>query len=208
MSSLCIYPQEDSTSFLKPIADKLQGLGFDVYDGCTGDEEYARSILDSILGYDNIVFLGHGSSEALSGSNLTPFIKKDNVKLLQGKRLFLLACNSKEFISSYSLTDAIGFDIIPTGETDLFTILDQDYSYFENVPDDNDLEWFRSAIVRIMVNSFSDGDMNNMLLLYNRVKMYTNLERYACIRECKKLNYRDILKMLYDFKDCMVYQRG
>lgn len=35
----------------------------------------------------------------------------------------------------------------------------------------------------------------------------SNLERYACIRECKDLNYRDILRMLYDFKDCMVYQR-
>ena len=207
MNSLCIYPQEESTSFLKPIADKLQELGFDVYDDSTGDEDYARTILDSIPGYDNIVFLGHGSSEALSGTGLTPFIKEERVELLRGKRLFLLSCNSKEFISSYSLTDAIGFDIIPTGETDLFTILDQDYNYFENVPDENDLEWFRSAIVRIMVNSFSDGDMNNLLMLYNRVKMYTNLERYACIRECKDLNYRDILRMLYDFKDCMIYQR-
>lgn len=208
MSSLCIYPQEESTSFLKPIADKFQELGYDVYDGSTGDEEYARTILDSIPGYDNIVFLGHGSSEALSGTGLTPFIKGEKVGLLQGKRLFLLSCNSKEFISSYSLTDAIGFDIIPTGETDLYTILDQDYSYFENVPDDKDLEWFRTAIVRIIINSFSDGDMDNMIMLYNRVKMYTNLERYACIRECKELNYRDILKMLFDFKDCMVYNRG
>ena len=177
-----------------------------MYDGSTGDEDYARTILDSIPCYDNIVFLGHGSSEALSGTCVTPCIKEERVELLLGKILFLLSCNSKEFISSYSLTDAIGFDIIPTGETDLFTILDQDYSYFENVPDDNDLEWIRSAIVRSLVDSFSDGDMNNMLMLYNRVKMYTNLERYACIRECKELNYRDILKMLYDFKDCMVYQ--
>lgn len=205
MSSLCIYPQEESTSFLKPIADKLQEIGFDVYDGGTGDVEYVKTILDSIPGYDNIVFLGHGSSEALSGSGLTPLINGDRVDLLRGKRVFLLSCNSKEFISTYSLTDAIGFDIIPTGETDLYTILDQDYSYFENVPDDNDLEWFRSAIVRIIVNSFSDIDMDNMIMLYNRVKMYTNLERYACIRECKDLNYRDILRMLYDFKDCMVY---
>ncbi len=205
MSSLCIYPQEKSTSFLKPIADKLQEIGFDIYDGSTCDEEYARTILDNIPGYDNIVFLGHGSSEALSGTDLTPLIKGEYVELLRGKRLFLLSCNSREFISSYSLTDAIGFDIIPTGETDLYTILDQDYSYFENVPDDNDLEWFKTAIVRIVVNSFNDGGMSNMIMLYNKVKMYTNLERYACIRECKGLNYRDILKMLFDFKDCMVY---
>ena len=102
----------------------------------------------------------------------------------------------------------ISWQRISLTETDLYTILDQDYSYFENVPDDKDLEWFRAAIVRIIINSFSDGDMDNMIMLYNRVKMYTNLERYACIRECKELNYRDILKMLFDFKDCMVYNRG
>lgn len=177
-----------------------------MYDGSTGNEEYARSILEGIPDYDNIVFLGHGSSEALSGSGLTPLIKGEKVELFRGKRLFLLSCNSKEFISSYSLTNAIGFDIIPTGETDIHTILDQDYSYFENVPDDNDLEWFRSAIVRIIINSFNDCDMSNMLLLYNRVKMYTNIERFGCVRKAKNLHYRDILKMLYDFKDCMVYQ--
>ena len=206
MSSLCIYPQEESTSFLKPIADKLREKGFEVYDGSTGNEEYARSILEGIPDYDNIVFLGHGSSEALSGSGLTPLIKGEQVELFRGKRLFLLSCNSKEFTSSYSLSNAIGFDIIPTGETDIHTILDQDYSYFENVPDDNDLEWFRSAIVRIIINSFNDCDMSNMLLLYNRVKMYTNIERFGCVRKAMNLHYRDILKMLYDFKDCMVYQ--
>lgn len=205
MSNVCIFPQDETTVFLKPIADKLQELCFDLFDGSTDDEKYAKTILNSISDYDNIVFLGHGSSNALSGSNLTPFIEGDNVNLLRRKRLFLLSCNSKEFISSYALTNAIGFDIIPTGESDLYTILDQDYGYFENVPDDDDLEWFKAAIVRIVMNSFNDGDMSNMTMLYNRVKMYTNIERYECACKAKNLHYRDILKMLYDFKEEMVF---
>lgn len=207
MSNLCIFPQDETTVFLEPIAETLRNAGFVVFDGDTREEEYAKHIFDAIPKNDNIVFLGHGSSEALSGSNQNPLINAENVNLLKGRKLFLLACNSKEFISSYGLTNSIGFDIIPTCDMDVNTIAEQDFYYFENIPDDSDLEWFRAAIVRIIVNSFSDGDMSNMIMLYNRVKMYTNLERYTCIRECKGLNYRDILRMLYDFKDCMIYQR-
>ena len=207
MSNLCIFPQDETTAFLEPIAETLRNAGFVVLDGNTKDEGYAKLIFDVIPQNDNIVFLGHGSSEALSGSNQNPLIYAENVDVLRGKKLFLLSCNSKEFISAYGLTDSIGFDIIPTCDMDVNTIAEQDFGYFEQIPDDSNLEWFRSAIVRIIVNSFSDGNMSNMIMLYNRVKMYTNLERYACIRECKNLNYRDILRMLYDFKDCMIYQR-
>lgn len=208
MSNLCVFPQDETTAFLEPIAETLRNAGFAVLDGNTNDEEYAKLIFDSISQNDNIVFFGHGSSEALSGSNQEPLINAKNVDVLRGKKLFLLACNSKEFISSYGLTNSIGFDIIPTCDMDVNTIVEQDFGYFENIPDDSDLEWFRSAIVRIVVHSFECCNMSNMTMLYNKMKMYTNLERYACIRECKELNYRDILRMLYDFKDCMVYKRG
>ena len=208
MSGLCIFPKDETTAFLKPIANKLKTLGIVVCDGDTNDVNYTNNLYGCIPLYDNIAFLGHGSSDALSGTNQKSLIDSTNVDLLRRKSLFLLACNSKEFISSYDLKNAIGFDIIPTGEMDVSTIVDQDYGYFENIPDDADLEWFRSAIVRIVENSFNVSGMANMTMLYNMIKMFTNRERYACIRECKELNYRDILRMLYDFKDCMIYKRG
>lgn len=207
MSNLCIFPQDETTAFLAPIAQTLRKAGFDIYDGNTNDEGIATFIFEAVPNYDNVVFLGHGSSNALSGTNQEPLIDSKNVDLLRGKKLFLLACNSKEFISSYGLKSAIGFDIIPTSEMDVNTIVDQDFGYFENFPDESDLDWFRTAIVRIVVNGFENGSMENMTMLYNKIKMFTNRERYRCIRECKKLNYRDILKMLFDFKDSMVYIR-
>ena len=36
MSKLCIYPQDETTAFLKPIADVLQGDGFEVLDDENG----------------------------------------------------------------------------------------------------------------------------------------------------------------------------
>ena len=207
MSKLCIYPQDETTAFLKPIADVLQGDGFEVLDGDTRAEGYTEKVLKDIEGHDYVVFLGHGSSAALSGTNQVPLIDSGNVDALRGKRLFLLACNSKEFISSFDLKDAIGFDIIPTSDMDVNTIVDQDFNYFETIPEEEDLEWFRSAIVRIVVNAFQSSGMDNMTMLYNKIKMFTNRERYKCARECRGLHYKDILKMLYDFKESMEYVR-
>lgn len=207
MSCICIFPQDETTAFLTPIAQILQAAGVDVFDGNTNDESYSKKIFDTIPQHDTVVFLGHGSSDALSGTNQAPLIDSSNVDLLRGKTLFLLACNSKEFITAYGLKNAIGFDIIPTSEMDVNTIVDQDFSYFENIPGESDLEWFRTAIVRIVVNSFENSGMENMTMLYNKIKMFANRERYTCIRECKELHYRDILRMLFDFKDSMVYVR-
>ena len=207
MSRLCVYPKEETTAFLRPIADILQKNGYCILDGNSNIEGYADMVLKKIKESDEFVFLGHGSSSALSGTNQKPLIDSKNIDALRGKGLFLLACNSKEFISSYDLKSAIGFDIIPTSDKDVNTIIDQDYCYFENIPKYDDLEWFRKAIVRILVNSFLNSGMDNMVMLYNKIKMFTNRERYVCIRECKALHYRDILKMLYDFKENMEFVR-
>ena len=207
MRKLCIYPQDETTAFLRPIADALQKNGYDVLDGDTRTDGYTMKVLKDISKHDYVVFLGHGSSSALSGTNQEPLIDSGNVDVLRGRRLFVLACNSKEFISSFGLKDAIGFDIIPTSDMDVNTIVDQDYYYFETIPEEEDLEWFRSAIVRIVVNAFESSGMENMTMLYNKIKMFTNRERYACVRECRGLHYKDILKMLYDFKESMDYVR-
>lgn len=207
MSKLCIFPQDKTTAFLKPIADVLKKEGYDVMDGNTNEDGYAEKVLKGIFGYDYVVFLGHGSSSALSGTNQEPLIEAKNVDVLRGKRLFLLACNSREFISSFDLKDAIGFDIIPTSNMDVDAVLDQDFCYFDTMPEEEDLEWFRNAIVRIVENGLQNIDMENMTMLYNKIKMFTNRERYACVRECRNLHYKDILKMLYDFKENMEYVR-
>lgn len=207
MSKLCVFPKDETTAFLKPIANVLQKAGFDVMYGDTNEEGYAEKVLKNISAHDYVVFLGHGSSFALSGSNQKPLIEAKNVDVLRGKRVFLLACNSREFISSFELRDVIGFDIIPTSDMDVETIVDQDFCYFETIPEEEDLEWFRTAIVRIVVNSFLSSGMENMTMLYNKIRMFTNRERYACVRECRNLHYKDILKMLYDFKENMAYVR-
>lgn len=207
MSKLCIFPQDETTIFLKPIAEVLRRGGYDVFDADTRVEGHAEKVLNDISVHDYVVFLGHGSSSALSGTNQEPLIDSRNVDVLRGKRLLLLACNSKEFISLFGLKDAIGFDIIPTGDMDVNTVVDQDCYYFEARPEEKDMEWFRSAIVRIVMNSFESSGMENMTMLYNKIKMFTNRERYTCARECRDLHYRDILKMLYDFKENMEYVR-
>ena len=48
MSKLCIYPQDETTAFLKPIADVLQGDGFEVLDDDTRTEGYVEKVLKAV----------------------------------------------------------------------------------------------------------------------------------------------------------------
>lgn len=205
MNSICIYPKDETTAFLKPIADYLIGEGYYLFDGDTRQEGVSSCLLDFIGLCDDVVFLGHGSSGLLYGSEMTEWIKANNMDILRGKKLFLLSCNSREFISGYNLQNAIGFDNIPTGQYDLNSIYDNDFFYFENVLSDEDVNYFKDAIVQIVIRAFKSVGMTNMNMLANKIKMYTNRVRFDCVSHHRNLNYRDILRMLYDFKEGMLF---
>ena len=207
MSNICIFPKDVTTGFLKPVSDELRKQGYVVFDGDTREDGYAQSVINIIPNYECVVFLGHGSSTELYGSALTSFLGGDNMEVLRGKKMFLLACNSGEFLDTYSLTSSIGFGDIPTGNQDVCGIIEREWDYFESIPNDEDIKYFQSTIVRIIMNSFVCGSMSNMDMLANKIKMFTNRERYDCLRKHKELHYRDILKMLYDFKENMIYIR-
>ena len=57
MSCICIFPQDETTAFLTPIAQILQAAGVDVFDGNTNDESYSKKIFDTIPQLDTVVFL-------------------------------------------------------------------------------------------------------------------------------------------------------
>ena len=205
MNSVCIYPKDDTTAFLKPVADYLAHEGYYLYEGDTRKEGFASCMMEFVGLCDDVVFLGHGSSGQLYGTEMTSLIDATNVNILKGKKLFLLSCNSRDFISSYKLINAIGFDNIPTGEYDINSIYENESDYFENKLSDADIEYFQNAIVRIVTSAFKSEGMDNMNMLANKIKMFTNRERFDCVTKYKDLDYRDILRMLYDFKEGMLF---
>ena len=100
---VCIYPQDATTDFLRPLCDHICAtfdaveVGYDT----SGDDDPMEIIFNEIKDAETIFFLGHGMSTCLYASILdnVELFHKDNISLLEGKRLFLLACNSDQFIT-------------------------------------------------------------------------------------------------------------
>ena len=119
---VCIYPQDTTTDFLRPLCDHIcttfdaVEVGYDT----SGDDDALEVIYNEIKDAQTVFFLGHGMSTCLYASIIdnVELFHKDNISLLEGKHLFLLACNSDQFITKFKLSDAIGFGFLPTSEDD------------------------------------------------------------------------------------------
>ena len=112
---VCIYPQDLTTDFLRPLCDHICAtfdaveVGYDT----SGDDDPLELIYNEIGDAKIVFFLGHGMSTCLYASTLdnVELFNKDTISLLEGKCLFLLACDSGQFITKYNIANAIGFAI-------------------------------------------------------------------------------------------------
>ena len=118
--NVCIYPKDQTTDFLLPlyehICNNMYAIG--IHDDTTEENALDR-IYSEIHDAESVVFLGHGTSDWLCGSRFENVIfEKEKCDLLCNKRLFLLACNSNQFIKKYDLHCAVGFGFLPTSLRD------------------------------------------------------------------------------------------
>ena len=90
--TICIYPEDITTTFLRPLYKYIcatfdaVGVGYDI----SGDDDPLELIYNRLYDAQTIFFLGHGMSECLYASIIdnVQLINKDNIELLKGKRLF------------------------------------------------------------------------------------------------------------------------
>lgn len=200
---VCIYSQERdrTTDFLLPLCDHICStlsaikIGYDI----DSDEDTLEIIYDTIKDADVVLFIGHGKSDSLfaSGCDETELFGKENVMLLTDKRLFLLACNSAEFIKKYELVNAIGFGKIPTSLDDvrnwknLHKITIEDFLK-------SDIEIYNAALVNALCNSIFLETINDYSLFRERFKFQISIEIVKCLVQYKGIeNYRKIADLLF-----------
>ena len=157
---VCIYSLErdHTTDFLQSLCDHINATLFAVQIGYDVDSEddTIEEIYNAVEKADTVLFLGHGTSDSLfaSGSDETELFGKANVMLLANKRLFLLACNSAEFIKKYKLTNAIGFGKMPTSLDDARHWKNLHKTTIEDFSRD-DIDIYNNALVNALCNSIS-----------------------------------------------------
>lgn len=200
--TLCIFPQDQTTSFLEPVYDELcqhydvVGLKGDP----TEDDEYLERLEVEVDKSDTVVFLGHGSSEVLYGINFNMLIcsENGNVDLLKDKRLILFACHSREFIKRHDLKMALGFGEIPTSDYDVTN------GYLHGLPIKDltipDVEYIKTAIVRIWKKSLAEAGLTSLYRFYKAFEYYTVEEIVRCLRNRENRNFRLLADVLYYIK--------
>lgn len=203
---LCVYPTDSTTEFLQPVFDKLCKIrDIEPFSGdSVDDDDFLENLEELSKRANSIIFLGHGSTNCLYGTNLNPMIeeKLGNLQLLENKTLLLFACRSKDFIKNYNFHNALGFGFIPTTLDDarIGKLHKLDISILESL----DLDAFRECIVRIWIRTLEDNELSNLSEFQKSFSFYTNIEITDILINKKELpHYRTIADMLYYLKSDM-----
>lgn len=206
--TVCIYPEDFTTAFLRPLYEHIctsfnaVGVGYDTF----GDDDPLEFIFNELNDAQTVFFLGHGMSTCLYASIIdnVQLINKDNIGLLEGKRLFLLACNADQFIKNYKLTNAIGFGFLPTSLDDA-----RDKRKFHNLwikdLEKNDIDAYNSALVCALTSTISNTTMADFHLFKERLKFNISKEIVRCLVTKETPNYRIVAdELYYVYKDLMI----
>lgn len=205
---ICIYPQDVTTDFLRPLCDFICStfgateIGFDT----SGDDDPHEAIYVGIRTAQTIFFLGHGRSDCLYARVIDndKLIEKNNVSMLEGKQLFLLACDSNQFIKKYGLSNAIGFGFLPTSKEDVDRI--KEYHKVDiSGTTQQDVDSFKDALVNSLIRSLSIETMGDPSLFAKRFTFNVSMEIVDCLINTKSPNYRVVADELYFFyKDLLI----
>lgn len=206
--TVCIYPQDSTTDFLRPLCDHICAtfdaveVGYDT----SGDDDPLEVIYNEIKDAQTVFFLGHGMSTCLYASILdnVELFNKDNIHLLEGKHLFLLACNSNQFIDKFKLTGSIGFGFLPTSEEDVERTK-QYHKIDISTTSILDVDCFKTSLVQCLCNTLSEETMDDFYLFKERMLFNTCGEIVDCLTNKKSTNYRIVADELYYMYKDMVF---
>lgn len=204
---LCLYPSDDSTLFLNKVYEcicncpNVIGLNNDTLE----DDDFFDKLKAELESIDEVIFLGHGSSDTLYGTNLNPLIDKQSglVNYLKGKSNILFSCNSSRFINNFNIEDSIGFGFIPTSIDDVrggkLKYIDIAKMTVLNV------EYFKNAIVNIWLNTIKESGISDLVRFYNSFRYYTNCEIVNCLMSNNRQSDKRIISdVLYTLKQEMI----
>lgn len=198
---VCIYPQDATTDFLRPLCNHIcatfnaEEVGYRI----SGNADPKEFIFNKIKDAKTVFFLGHGTSTSLYAKlNEVILFNECNISLLKDKHLFLLACNSDQFIKTYKLSDSIGFGFLPTSLYDARHIRKLHSMRIEHLKE-NDIDSYNTALVNALISTISLKTIADSYLFTERLKFSVCEEIVKILLQRKTQNYRLVADALYYF---------
>ncbi|MHC5311052.1 hypothetical protein ACYSNM_13495 [Myroides sp. LJL116] len=210
---ILIHALDETTKFLsifeRDFKDNLL-----IFNANDDSEKEVLSRLQDLSNISTIVFLGHGHSSGLYTPEIEKiypkkiFINKDNGDvILNNKNVILLSCNSNQFINSLTtFNEIIGFGNIISSEREIS--IEADVTGTRRNLDENDIEFFNATYCNAVIQSlllFKKG-----IILFNKIPQYIeffiNKEINSILRKKDIKNSIDIARLLFEFRNEMVYK--
>lgn len=207
-----IHSLDDSTSFLSVFQENFQE-NFFVIEPNKESVDNSLKFLQKIPENSIFVFLGHGHSTGLNTpeSNVFEkytFIDRSNAnELFVNKKVILLSCRSREFISKITSADEIiGFGNILSSLEEIRIEADLETGHFRALSK-YDINYFNnsycSAIIKALFN-YKNGSYHFKQLPI-LIEFYINQKINETLLEKSTKNRVEIAKLLFEFRNEMLY---
>lgn len=216
MSDLCfIHALDESTSFLSVFQEEFKE-NFFVIEPNNESVENAIKYIQKLPNNSIVVFLGHGHSRGLYTPESNVFEKYTFVDRSNGNDLFLnkkvilLSCRSREFISKItSAEEIIGFGNILSSPEEIRIEADLETGHFRDVSKD-DIHYFNLsycyAIIQALLN-YKNGSYHFKQIPV-LIEFYINQKINETLLEKSTENRAEIAKLLFEFRNEMLYKKN
>lgn len=204
---LIVHALDETTQFLLPLKEKFPEFYWEV----KADSNIQHTLNKISQKSENsiIVFLGHGHSTGLYAPN-----DKDNIiinkdianEIFANKNILLLSCNSNQFIEKLNTyRHIIGFgDILSSMEE---VRIRSEYEVNICISDE-DIKWFNNTYIQSIIKTLRH--LLKAKIEFSEVskyiEFYINKEINRILRDKTIINRKERAKLLFEFKNEMVFK--
>ena len=209
---ICIYPEDETTSFLLPVYECLSNLpNFVGYRNNTTQPDCTRLIIDALTRADSssiVVFLGHGASNKLYGSvypDGTKHILLDDshIESFSKFNTICVSCRSAEYLKKCRGA-FVGFGDITSDFSEVIATRQYEDADFLEWASEGDIHMFRNLLVEALVKTINYTKCSDLSSIYRITELYINKTIAQLLLDKETPNYRHIANMFYNLLDDMV----
>ncbi len=216
---LIIHPKDKTTDFLEFISNSLlentnRKLILFRIEGNKSSHEECIELIEKLPDETLTIFLGHGGSDYLCGTNtrdftLEKFIEGDMLNVFERKKLLLISCRSEEYLKKYStscgIIASIGFGDLPSepAEIEHLQRFSGEYDNINQMILDNYKKLLTQIITEALIDSLN-GNFSFMQL-FNRIKLRVNRSMSRIILERNSNENKKLATLLFILKNELRY---
>lgn len=207
---LIVHALDESTKFLSVFKGDFEEHYFAITSNKQEEIDKVHSKIKELNEDDIFIFLGHGASYGLfapSSTDIKIFDKNSANEMFQRKNIVLLSCKSSHFIRKLSTYKRIiGFGDIPSSMKEITAERDslgtERDIYEVDIKRYN--ESYTNSIIKALKLLFHEKITFSQLAKY--IEFFLNKEIISILEDKGKENRKDLAKLLFEFRNEMVFK--